>query len=389
MDVHRGRADLFKVMTVQRTTPRPPTTPGRRGHDPAALHADTATDPRVTIRRTRPTAASVSSVSSTLESHESSWSAMPRPGPLTIAVLDHRSPRWGPPRPRPPNRASRRRRRRRPDARPWRAAPPLPPATPAVAAGPDMVKRLYAAVAPSLVAVQFTFTGEVQQADVVLARVVVDDGRAGPVPVPAAVTSSPLPDEQLKQVQGHRPAHRTRRQRGARRRRSRAVTSGHEHGLGPGQAGRRGRGPQVDARPLRHRPIAGHRPDGLLRSASCRAAAGTHVRHLPVGRSSRPTSAAPIKQEMVCRRRPGPLRRRPVFDETPDCGRRRRSATSRPTPLSCWTTRNAQQQEIGRGADHQPRVPRPDVGIQPSHAGRPADGPATRSPCVVLRPDGA
>ena len=55
------------------------------------------------------------------------------------------------------------------------AAPTLPAAPPAAAAGPGYAKRLYEAVTPSLVAVQYTYTGEVQQQDVIVAGVVVDD----------------------------------------------------------------------------------------------------------------------------------------------------------------------------------------------------------------------
>ena len=75
-------------------------------------------------------------------------------------------------------------------------APALPPATPAVQPGGDFAKRLYEAVAPSLVAVQFTFAGEVQQADVIVAGIVVDD--RGLVMFPLAAVSEQLPDEQLK-----------------------------------------------------------------------------------------------------------------------------------------------------------------------------------------------
>ncbi len=77
-----------------------------------------------------------------------------------------------------------------------RPLPPLPPAPPVVPAGPGLPARLYAAVTPSLVAVQYTFTGEVQQGDVIVAGIVVDDH--GLVMFPLAAVNEQLPDEQLR-----------------------------------------------------------------------------------------------------------------------------------------------------------------------------------------------
>ena len=76
------------------------------------------------------------------------------------------------------------------------APPHLPPAGPAVAAGPNLPQRLYDAVTPSLVAVQYTFTGEVQQGDLIVAGIVVDDH--GLVMFPLAAVNDELPDEQLR-----------------------------------------------------------------------------------------------------------------------------------------------------------------------------------------------
>ena len=77
-----------------------------------------------------------------------------------------------------------------------RPAPQLPPADPVVPAGPNFARRLYDAVSPSLVAVQYTFTGEVQQGDVIIAGIVVDD--RGLVMFPLAAVSDRLPDDQLR-----------------------------------------------------------------------------------------------------------------------------------------------------------------------------------------------
>jgi S1-C subfamily serine protease len=74
--------------------------------------------------------------------------------------------------------------------------PPLPPAGPVVPAGPNFAQRLYDAVTPSLVAVQYTFTGETQQGDVIVAGMVVDD--RGLVMFPLAAVNDELPDEQLR-----------------------------------------------------------------------------------------------------------------------------------------------------------------------------------------------
>ena len=74
--------------------------------------------------------------------------------------------------------------------------PQLPPAAPVVPAGPGLARRLYDAVTPSLVAVQYTFTGEVQQQDVVVAGIVIDD--RGLVMFPLAAVNDELPDEQLR-----------------------------------------------------------------------------------------------------------------------------------------------------------------------------------------------
>ncbi len=77
-----------------------------------------------------------------------------------------------------------------------KAIPPLPPAAPVVPAGPNFAQRLYDAVTPSLVAVQYTFTGEVQQGDVIVAGIVVDDH--GLVMFPLAAVNDQMPDEQLR-----------------------------------------------------------------------------------------------------------------------------------------------------------------------------------------------
>ena len=74
--------------------------------------------------------------------------------------------------------------------------PPLPPADPVVPAGRGFAQRLYDAVTPSLVAVQYTFTGETQQGDVIVAGIVIDDH--GLVMFPLAAVNDELPDEQLR-----------------------------------------------------------------------------------------------------------------------------------------------------------------------------------------------
>ena len=83
-----------------------------------------------------------------------------------------------------------------PTTRPATPVPTLPPATPMVPPGADLAKRLYDAASPALVAVQYTFTGEVQQADVIVAGVVIDE--SGLVMFPLAAVNDRLPDEQLK-----------------------------------------------------------------------------------------------------------------------------------------------------------------------------------------------
>ena len=83
-----------------------------------------------------------------------------------------------------------------PTTAPAKAIPPLPPAAPVVPAGANFARRLYDAVTPSLVAVQYTFTGEVQQGDVIVAGIVVDD--RGLVMFPLAAVNEQLPDEQLR-----------------------------------------------------------------------------------------------------------------------------------------------------------------------------------------------
>jgi S1-C subfamily serine protease len=74
--------------------------------------------------------------------------------------------------------------------------PPLPPAGPVVPAGPDLGRRLYEAVTPSLVAVQFTFTGEVQQVEQIVPGIVVDDH--GLIMFALVSYLEPLPDQQLR-----------------------------------------------------------------------------------------------------------------------------------------------------------------------------------------------
>ena len=57
-------------------------------------------------------------------------------------------------------------------------------------------RDLYEKVTPSLVAVQYTFTGETVQQDVIVPGIVVND--QGLVMIPLAAVSDALPDEQLK-----------------------------------------------------------------------------------------------------------------------------------------------------------------------------------------------
>ena len=79
---------------------------------------------------------------------------------------------------------------------PAASRPALPPAGPVVPPGPDFARRLVAAASPSLVAVQYTFVGEVQQSDAVLAGVVVDD--RGLVMFPLMGISDQVADAQLQ-----------------------------------------------------------------------------------------------------------------------------------------------------------------------------------------------
>jgi serine protease Do len=81
---------------------------------------------------------------------------------------------------------------------PAEATPAVPSAAPASAPNPgdNSPRALYERVTPSLVAVQYTFTGETVQQDLIVPGIVVND--QGLVMIPLEAVSEALPDEQLK-----------------------------------------------------------------------------------------------------------------------------------------------------------------------------------------------